>query len=240
MRAWFRIINSMRSNTIHSVDSLLRLYSALIVPIASYGSEVWGSQTLSQSSDPFQNWNKQQCNFTSIKISKSILGVPKHTSNIGALSELGIYPLSVTILTNIFKFYSRLFTLDQDRILYSAYLEDLKLQASSWTTNIENLLIHLFPNRNPQQITSLQFTKSLKERFQHLYLISTDQLQSDDRHKLGCLGSMNESYGLKVYLSAIKNRQHQAKNDHTEAECQQTADRTGKIQWNTSRAKGLS
>ena len=153
MRAWFKIKTTMTTSSTQSIQVLLRLNQALVIPIATYGSEVWGESKLKPSQNLFSNWAKEACNFTPIKMAKSLLSLPKHASNIGALSELGIYSLTVSIYSNMYKFYLRLKDMPPNRILYAAYKEDCKLPAS-WSAHIAHIHRFYFYYWQPSTFTT--------------------------------------------------------------------------------------
>ena len=93
-----------------------------------YASEIWGPQILALANhDVMHHLNKTSRLTAQIKIVKSILEVPKKTSNIGALAELGIYPIYIDIAIQVLKFYLRISTMNQSRLVYNAFLEDCSL-----------------------------------------------------------------------------------------------------------------
>lgn len=207
MRAWYKIKHSMTTSSHLSVDVLLRLYNVLIIPIATYGSEVWGTHLLkTPMSNPFLNWQKQICNLTTIKIAKQILGVPKRTTLIGSLSELGLYPMTIHILTCMHRYYHRLHNLSQDRLLYAAFQEDKKLGSTcpkaSWSCPLETLIDSMSPS------DTMNIKDTLQSHFNKLYMEATDQILTTAPHKLRLLGRIKDSFSKKTYLSAVANFHH--------------------------------
>ena len=98
-----------------SIKTSLHLYDHLIKPIVLYGSEIWGSFKTNSSackkSSCFIFEEIYRCNIadkSQMKYLKYVLGVNKHTSNIGVLSETGRFPMYFSIILSIVKYLHRL------------------------------------------------------------------------------------------------------------------------------------
>ena len=55
-----------------------------------------------------------------LKISKFILGVNKKSCNFAILSELGRFPIYITLIKSIINYYFRIVNMPQDSLLYKA------------------------------------------------------------------------------------------------------------------------
>jgi hypothetical protein len=86
-------------------------------------------------------------NELSITVCKSILAIPRRASNTAALSELGVYPISRDIIVSMVKYWIWLKTLDNDRLLWHAFVEDNRIASHnsklSWCASINQTLCAL-------------------------------------------------------------------------------------------------
>ena len=83
-----RIIDLKRLKPKHSN----KLFETLIVPILSYGCEVWGA--LKQT---FQNWEKSPIEKVHLRFCKYYLGVNGKATNTACRAELGRFPLKLLV-----------------------------------------------------------------------------------------------------------------------------------------------
>ena len=91
------------------VDISLELFNQLVVPVLTYGCEVWGF-----------------CNFNSIEILqrkfiKIILGVNKCTPNVMIYGETGLYPIEHVVNMRMINFYMRIINGKQSKFSYVLY-----------------------------------------------------------------------------------------------------------------------
>jgi hypothetical protein len=128
LRSWFKLKQNVCTIDDIPTEILVRLYNSVSKQINLYASEIWGPQILSmENRDVMFHIGKMATVTAQQKIAKSILDVPKKTSNIGVLAELGLYPLYIDIAINVIKFYKRLASIDQSRLVYKAFIEDCQL-----------------------------------------------------------------------------------------------------------------
>ena len=107
-----------------SVSAVLKLFDSLVSPILLYNCEIWGcfsksvgnnyekfvSRIFDERITPENMYNK---------VCKMALGVHSKASNHAVKGELGRFPLHLIIYTRIFKYFLRLFTLQNNQILKS-------------------------------------------------------------------------------------------------------------------------
>ena len=105
----------------------LRLFDSLLKPIILYGSEIWGvcKPLKTNKNGDFDTQNcssgiKSVDKFVN-KFYKSLLGVPTHTSTVGIHMELGRLPIKLNIIKAMLKFWFRLVTLPQNRLVSQCY-----------------------------------------------------------------------------------------------------------------------
>lgn len=102
-------------------------------PVLLYGSEVWGSTIVSE--------NNPINKFTN-KFYRTLLGVPRYTSNAGIHAELGRFPIHVNIQKSMTKYWFRLITLPKDRLASHCYwsLLDSNTTKDPWLNAIKKII----------------------------------------------------------------------------------------------------
>ena len=74
-----------------------------------------------------------------LKISKFILGVNKKSCNFAILSELGRFPICITLIKSIINYYFRIVNMPQDSLLYKALNISTDLDQNSWFSSVRHL-----------------------------------------------------------------------------------------------------
>jgi hypothetical protein len=147
-RAWFKIKQCLACTDSAPIRTTLNLVRAMVNSIYTYGSEVWGAYSLRIGEhNVFEHWKSCPLNELSITVCKSILAIPRRASNTAALSELGVYPIARDIIVSMVKYWIRLKTLDTDRLLWHAFVEDNRIATHnsklSWCASINKILCTL-------------------------------------------------------------------------------------------------
>ncbi len=122
-RAFYAIKRSIKIDI--PIQIWLKLFKAVIEPIALYGSEVWGPSIKFD----FLNWEKHPIETLHLNFCKRILKVQRKTPNNGCRAELGQYPLLLNIQKRAIKFWKHLKTSDPNTYHYKA-LKHQELSAS--------------------------------------------------------------------------------------------------------------
>ena len=126
----------------------LRLFDSLLKPIILYGSEIWGvcKPLKTNKNGDFDTQNcssgiKSVDKFVN-KFYKSLLGVPTHTSTVGIHMELGRLPIKLNIIKAMLKFWFRLVTLPQNRLVSQCYwtLQNIPNFHDTWLNSIKNII----------------------------------------------------------------------------------------------------
>ena len=154
------------------VDIQVELFDQLVVPIVTYGCEVWG----------YENIKCAEIFYT--KFLKRLLHLNKSTANCMIYSEVGKHPLSKTVELRMLNFWHSLLISDQNKISSKMYLllrsMDLKnIYHSPWIIKIKSLLNNCgLPDywNTAQNIEHKQFTHILKQRLNDIY---EQQIQAD-------------------------------------------------------------
>jgi hypothetical protein len=71
-----------------SVSILIKLYDVIVKPIATYGSEIWGTELLISYQNIAQKWTRDPFNIVTIKVANSIAQLPKRACNWAAIAEI--------------------------------------------------------------------------------------------------------------------------------------------------------
>ena len=130
-------MNKMYNFSILDVESKLKLFESIVMPILLYGSEIWG----------FDN----TCNVEKIQIRyyKNILGLHKNTSNVAVYGELGTYPISVRCKERILKYWLKTIIM-KDGLNYKIYqqqkLDILNRNSINWASKVKCLFYALGMN----------------------------------------------------------------------------------------------
>ena len=99
------------------IDIIMKLFDALIVPIITYGAEVWFPLTRNlnnnfKMTDIFSNTLSNFYSYENVhtKFCKQILGVHKKAMILPTLGELGRFPLSIKILPQMISLINGIIT----------------------------------------------------------------------------------------------------------------------------------
>jgi hypothetical protein len=143
----FSLLRNINKHHSCKFNILTDLFDKMILPIALYNSEVWGTSlipTNDKNNDFFdiKVLSKHIVESLQIKFLKMILGVSSNTSNWGTLSETGRFPLIVKVFSFMIKYFFHL--RNSPSPLMSAALETSmnlsRLGVNSWFKGIERIL----------------------------------------------------------------------------------------------------
>ena len=125
------------------VKTAIYLFDALVLPILTYGSEIWAlNATLDH--DKWDKTSTEQAHLGFIKhilgvnrsTIKHILGVNRSSNNLICRAELGRYPLSIEINTKIINFYRHVKAMPVDSIVHQSYLLDKNISQGHVATTL--------------------------------------------------------------------------------------------------------
>lgn len=113
----------------HSINPILakKLFSSLIRPILTYGSEVWGADLIHLLNGNLKKLDAVCCEKLLNKFCKMSLGVNKKSINCAVRRELACYPVCIEIFSSMLKFDNRLAELNENWLVREAYLEDINV-----------------------------------------------------------------------------------------------------------------
>jgi len=191
---------------------MLNLFDKMILPIAQYSSEVWGTNYIP--SNPNNNKLFDQCNLSKhitetlhYRYLKLLLGVPRKTSNWAVTTETGRYPIILRIIKAMYLCY-----LSQSK---SPFLEAAlatskvisKNGVNSWYNSITRVLEfcgldHLLANSDfvelERQVNCLD--TNLKDHFINKWLEEKDMYTIDS--KLDVYVSLKDTFEMAKHLTS--------------------------------------
>ncbi len=131
-RAMYSVIGKAREFDF-PIDIHMELFNALVLPVLTYGSEVWG------------NYIIREFELLHLKFLKHLLFVHKNTSNDMVYGELGAYPLSIHIKYRMLCYWSLMISGKQSKLCYVMYqcllyLDRIGLYTSPWVAYDKKLL----------------------------------------------------------------------------------------------------
>ena len=112
------------------------IFDALISPILTYGSEVWGVYL----KQDFNKWEKSPTEKVHLRFCKYYLGV---TMNIACRAELARFPMKLVIDRLILKYFNHLLSLPGNTVASQAFLISKSLHERSkecYLTNLHKIL----------------------------------------------------------------------------------------------------
>ena len=117
----------------------MKLFDAVIKPILTYSSEIWGAFGIKQNKYPrliehLLSCDKSPYEKLHLKMCKHSLLLPRRASNMGCRAELGRYPIISSILTYIIKYYARINYAHEHELVSLALESQRKLKTNSSKT----------------------------------------------------------------------------------------------------------
>lgn len=200
-------LNTLFDCTSLNIKDKLKLFDSMILPILTYGSEIWGFH------------DSKDIERVHLKFLKQLLGVHSQTCNNAIYGELGRVPLSVSRKERILKYWCKLLN-DRNCLLYKIYENEFAVFINhtgamqnrngcrSWLADVKDLLYNLgFAYLwDTQNITSLQI-KAVVERLYDQY-IQTWHSCVNDSPKLSTYRAIKRIFVIENYLQCIQNYNH--------------------------------
>lgn len=128
------ILQVSRKVKCFDVEMLWMLFDKMVLPILTYGSEIWGVNT--------HNCIERVQN----KFCKYVLKLPIQTPNVAARGECGRCPLKSTCILHALKYWCKLLYMEDGKLPKSCYkmlcrLDDIGRK--TWASNIKTILYNL-------------------------------------------------------------------------------------------------
>ena len=135
-KAWFSLQHRLRQFNDISPSIMCNMYEALVSPVLTYGSGVWGHLKVC----------RDAADSVFFKYMKSILKVKSSTSHVAVLGECGQLPPSVLCHINVLCFYNRLQNLDSKcivRVIFDELQKFHEMGFNNWITKVNELALKL-------------------------------------------------------------------------------------------------
>ena len=221
MKACFKLRQLLFAESNIPIKIHLQMFDAMIKPILLYCTEVW-------TADMFTNAKTILTNLTNpmeklhMKFCKYILKVNNKASNIACLMELGRYPLIVSCITQMVKYWLKICKKPDNTLTREAY--DLGCQLNNantdnWVSGIKQSLLLLNSGHsidvkidNDKQFIKTDVNAKIKQLFEkHAFeLINNDTRKGHHKNKLRTYRELKKDFSLESYLQVIKNPDHRS------------------------------
>ena len=217
LRAYFSLKNLVDINEL-SINSILKLFDALILPVVSYACQIWFYKTAFVNQVSSGNFENKPCESIKkivldpierlhIKFLKWTLGVHKKTSNVFCWGDTGRTPLLQKISKQATDYFERLEIMNvtkKDCLVRHAFAEQKALilpwyQSMSKIINISKSATEDHGNHTPSQ--GLLVKDELGKRFEQMWT-----KVAEASPKLRFYFAVKKKPGFETYLK-IKNRQ---------------------------------
>ena len=226
MRAYMALKSSLNGTHI-SPRLYLKLFDSLVKPIAIYGCEAWGGfgHKCIPNANNHGQFQKERSPYEQlhIKACKYILGVSKHSSNIGCKAELGRFPHFINIVSYVCKYRIRLQSFGNNDLLFHALESQKQIYHNSYKTlTYEDFSINMLHTLglNKQNIPTLQINeikhkiknifKPLQGRLSKLYISwfhsHLNELRLVDSTKLNLYCRVKKNYVYEKYLNCKQHK----------------------------------
>ena len=107
------------------------LFDKMIMPILTYGAEIWGFET------------KECIERVHTKFLKYVLGVPTSATNAAVYGECGRLPVKVTAILKLIKYWLKVLEMPSNRLPKNVYLMTYELTEAgrlTWASKVKNVL----------------------------------------------------------------------------------------------------
>ena len=208
-KAWFSIKYYLSSSKNKNTNTYLTLFDTQIKPIILYACEAW-ADSIKGNIDDVTILTKNKLEIFQISIFKQIFGVSRKTTNLAIQLDLGRYPISTYMHYQAIKYFSRLSSINSERLLYEAYNLEKQLQTGetvffNYITNVlnkigmSNVWIDQIEHDRNNLLEKPVIAKSMLIRFNDVFS-QTALAHIQNTNKLTFLKSLKEVYKSEKYL----------------------------------------
>ena len=203
-------------NIANNIQTAIKLFDSLVLPIARYASEVWSPFLLKglQKSNLMQKCDAAPIEKLNVKLCKYLLGVRKNSCNAAVKGELGRHPLLINLLQQSLKYWFVLTTKKGSSIVGESYTdiyESLPDHPTSWTSCVKSLmhnfgLEEVWASQDSSKIGPVidKFTLNVCRSYEAewLELLKTG---TKSGNKLRTYGQFKSQFSMENYVLHIKN-----------------------------------
>ena len=215
LRAYFSLKNTIDITSI-SKKALLKLFDALVMPILSYGSNIWLPSTqfvksllnncdLQITSQTLQKISQDPLEKVHISFLKWTMGVRKKTSNAPVWGDFGRAPLAVRLIKQLLDYHNRLSIMNREDSLHfvrHAYVEQQQLNLS-WFSSIASLTEKFDSNSkgiNKERTETLPNSKLVRDRTSEWFMGIWNVARKQNK-KLEFYNMVKGKFEIEPYLN---------------------------------------
>ena len=134
--ALFAMMQRCHSIKLFNPHILGRLFDALVLPVLSYGSEMWGPDVLIKQKDLGLKGDHEDLHRCFMRMA---LWVNKATPIPCMMTDLGRQPVMLAWVSNIFRFWNSIVNLGQQHILYQVLCDNINI-VGGWAQQVMSLM----------------------------------------------------------------------------------------------------
>ena len=231
--AFYKWSDCFNFNNNTPINILTKLFESMVVPIVLYGSEIWGAFLIENIKgnlkELFLN-NKYHFERLQNSFCKFALGVKKCTSNTACKAELGIFPMIVSILYRVIKFYVRVNIMDDETLVKKClmFVRSKSKESSpktkictkeNYIKSIDNICDFLGVNEFKLNLKTKKLTLAcqrklllgLKNKYIELFnthivkpCVTENEVSNTQRKKMRTYFLVKKVYRSEPYLHAVK------------------------------------
>lgn len=219
-KAWARLYDQARKALFKfkqidirsNVNVAFKLFESLILPIITYGAEIWGVYSVKlNGADFFGSCEKFPVESLLLKFSKYLLGVRNNSCTAAVRGELGQYPIICKVLISILSNWNRITNSNKSGFLYRAYLDycdglvNYKNDKSNYARIIRNILNFFNFDEvwhNQRFSRKVHIKKYFRNSVHRLYE-SAWKTEMDKKDKLRSYRIFKSDYCIEPYLLCL-------------------------------------
>jgi hypothetical protein len=171
------------------IDLQLDLFDKMVLPILTYGCEVWGLENI-KVINIIEKLHLKFCKF--------ILNVKSSTPTVVVYGELGRYPLYIDVYSRMVKFWMKIIVGENEKLNFKMLNTINYLNVTlPWNSKIKEILYNcglyaIWDSSTP--VNSLWLSKTVKQKLSDLYLTEWRQI----------VDTSNKCYLYRIYKIDIK------------------------------------
>ena len=203
-------------------DKAFQIFDRLVTSIGLYNCETWLPLIMSKKS--FNNcdsilsfWETFKMETLNQKISRMILGVPKKSSRLGTIGELGRFPLFVKGLCHVMKYYAHISKCDGNGTLIGQAVHEMNTaqnySISTWFGRVNKIKTFLnlkYSTFSKIDVIGQLIKKQIKSKFEHYWIkeINKVKLGPDNKNhnKLRYYATVKGCFKKEPYIDLVPNR----------------------------------